>query len=95
MFKIILDLISVPLSNIFNKCIEMSYFPDLVKTARIVSIFKSNDPLLPNKYRPMSLLSVFSKLFEKYLCKQISKKERNSYVSNNVVSRSGYRLIFL
>ena len=44
MFKIIIDLFSVPLSHIFNKCIEMCYFPDLSKNARIVPIFKSNEP---------------------------------------------------
>ena len=72
MFKIIIDLISEPLSSIFNKCIEISYFPDIFKIARVVPIFKSNDPLLLNNYRPISLLSVFSKIFEKHLCKHIS-----------------------
>ena len=72
MFKIVLDLIAVPLCDIFNKCIEISYFPDLFKIARVVPIFKCNDPLLLNNYRPISLLSVFSKIFEKHLCKHMS-----------------------
>ena len=71
-FKITIDLISVPLPKIFNKCIEMSYIPDLFKITRVVSIFKSNDSLLLNNYRPIPLLSVFSKIFQKHLCKHNS-----------------------
>ena len=51
----------------------MSSFPDLFKITRVVPMFKSNDPLLLNNYRPLSLLSVFSKIFEKHLCEHISK----------------------
>ena len=72
MIKTLIDLIAMPLSNIFNKCIEISYFPDLFKIARVVPVFKSNDPLSVNNYRPISLLSVFSKIFEKHLCKHLS-----------------------
>ena len=75
-FKIIIDLIPVPLSNDFNMCIEMSYFLDLFKIARVVPINKSNYPILLNNYRNFSLLSAFSKIFEKRLCKRI-----NSYLT--------------
>ena len=38
MFKIIIDFISLHLSNIFNKYVEMSYFPDLFKIERFFFI---------------------------------------------------------
>ena len=70
--EIIIDSIPPLLSNTFNKCIEISYFPALFKITRVVPIFISNDPLLLKNYQPIYLLSVFSKIFEKNLCKHIS-----------------------
>ena len=49
----------------------MSYLLDLFKIARVAPFYKFNDSLILNNYRPISLLSVFSKIFEKYLCKHI------------------------
>ena len=71
----------------------MSYFLDLLIIARIVPTFKSNGPLLLNNYLPIPLLSFFSRIFEKYLCKHIiaiASRIRKSYVSNNVVLSMGY-----
>ena len=52
----------------------MSFLPDLFKIARVIPIFKFNGPLLLNNYRPISLISGFSKIFGKknHLCKQVS-----------------------
>ena len=36
-----------------------------MKTANIIPLFKADDPMLFNNYRPVSLLSIFSKIFEK------------------------------
>ena len=49
MFENVIVLISVPWSNIFNKDMEMSYFPDLIKITRVAYIFESNDPLVIKK----------------------------------------------
>ena len=54
MFTIIIDLISVPLTNVFNMCKEM-YFSDLFEIARVLPVVESNDPLLLNNYQPISL----------------------------------------
>ena len=62
------------------------YFPDQFKTARVVPIFESSDPLLLNIYRPFSILLVFSKTFEKNIYAFISRI-RKPHVSNSLVDQ--------
>ena len=69
--KAIIDLISGPLSRIFNKCITEGYFPKRLKIAHIVPIHKSGDRTCPNNYRPISILTIFSKIFEKHLYNEL------------------------
>ena len=56
-----------PLTYIFNKSIENGIFPNELKLARVVPIFKSGDPSSICNYRPISVLSFFSKIFERYM----------------------------
>ena len=62
---------SYPLTAIFNKCIEKSEFPTIWKTARIVPIHKSGDKAIVTNYRPIAILSIFSKIFERLIFNQI------------------------
>ena len=55
------------LTKIFNKCIQHEIFPNAFKTAQVISIPKILSPKSLNDLRIISLLSVFSKLFEKIL----------------------------
>ena len=50
---------------------ETSQFPDAWKIARIVSVFKDGDREIKSNYRPISILPVISRLFEKLIADQV------------------------
>ena len=58
-------------SNCLLKIVNLSFvtgiFPDLCKIAKVLLIFKKDDPLKCNNYRPISLLPIFSNIFEKLI----------------------------
>ena len=56
------------LSYIINVSLISGVFPDRLKTAKIVPIYKSGCKSSICNYRPISLLPYFSKLFEKVIC---------------------------
>ena len=58
--------LSYILAELFNKCLKESYFPDYWKVSSVVPVFKNVGEMSTAKnYRPVSLLSVVSKVFEK------------------------------
>ena len=57
--------ISEPLCYIMNLSIKTSTVPNIWKSAKAVPIFKSGNHDLPENYRPISVLPVLSKVFEK------------------------------
>ena len=54
-----------PITYLINESLTSGVFPSELKLARVVPIFKSGDPSLLTNYRPISVLSFFSKIFEK------------------------------
>ena len=67
LLKQIILQIDNPFSKIFNKSLSHGIFPDLLKIARIILIFKSGDSSDPKNYRPISLLPSFSKILEQII----------------------------
>ena len=65
------DVLAQPLATIFNKSITTCKFPDKWKVARIVPIYKTGDKTEITNYRPISLLSMFAKVFERLLFDQL------------------------
>ena len=59
------------LVRIYNLSLEKGIFPDPLKLAKIIAIFKAGSKLSVTNYRPISLLSVFSKIFEKIVHEQL------------------------
>ena len=56
-----------PLSIIFRNCINHSTFPDLWKKSNICPIHKKGDKQTINNYRPVSLLPICGKIFERLI----------------------------
>jgi len=82
--KSISELIIIPLVYIFNLSIESSIFPDKFKTAVIKHLFKGGDRKIISNYRPISMLTNFSKIFEKIIkARLISYLEKNNLLSKN------------
>ena len=66
------DIVSQHLANIYNKSIVNGNFPQKLKRATIIPINKKRSRTLFKKdYRPISLLPVVSKLYEKDMSEQI------------------------
>ena len=61
------------LARLFNRCIELETFPNNFKVASVIPIPKKISPTSLDEFRPISLLSVFSKLFEKILESKMTK----------------------
>ena len=53
-----------PIRYIFNLSIEKGFYPDQLKIAKVTPLFKIGDNALMNNYRPISVLSCFSKILE-------------------------------
>ena len=56
-----------PLKLIFTNCIRTGVFPDIWKLANIVPIHKRDQKNQLKNYRPISLLPIFGKIFEKLI----------------------------
>ena len=58
--------LSYILAELFNKCLKESCFPDCWKVSSVIPVFKNvGKRSKATNYRSVSLLSVFSKVFEK------------------------------
>ena len=79
-------IISTIISKLFNASITEGQFPNILKVARVIPIFKAGLREIINNYRPISTLGVISKIFEKLMCKRL-----NSYLrSRNILVKTQY-----
>ena len=67
MIKICDKSIVDPFCCIFERCIEIGMYPTQWKKANIIPVHKKGCKQDKNNYRPISLLPVFGKVFEKLL----------------------------
>ena len=65
------------LYNNFNSCLEIGMFPDKLKLAEVVQVYKKNDKKDKSNYRPISILSNISKIYERCIQTQL-----NEYFAN-------------
>ena len=65
------EVICEPLAMIFNSSLRHGIFPDIWKLARVTPIFKSGSRGDANNYRPISVISVFSRILERIVHDQM------------------------
>ena len=64
--------ISIPVSAIDNSSFENGIFPNLLKSAQVILVFKNGFRLSCNNYRPISFLSNIGKINEKLIHKRLN-----------------------
>ena len=74
---------SKPLSDMINTSFTTDIFPSTLKVANIIPIPKKRDKLDCNNYRPISLLSNISKIYEKMMHVRLT-----SFLNKNKVLKS-------
>ena len=82
-------ILSPVLAKLFNKCLKLETFPNSFKMAYVVPVAKVSSPKSLGDFRPISLLSVFSKVFEKIIETNMTK-----FVNKNNIltpSQFGFR----
>ena len=82
-------LLASPLTQIVNLSIVFSLFPDPCKIAKLIALFKKGSKTDPKNYRPISLLPLLSKVFEKV----VHIQTENFLKNNNILykNQSGFR----
>ena len=60
------------LQQFFNQALTTGEFPSNLKNADVTPVFKKNNPLNKESYRPVSVLPIISKEFEKFMQNQIN-----------------------
>ena len=72
LIKIASNLLSTPLTNLFNESIESGIVPDIFKISKVTPVFKSGAVTDPGNYRPIAVLSPFAKILERLVYNQLS-----------------------
>ena len=81
--------IVLPLKIIYDNILNSTVYPGIWKTANVTPVFKKGDKQVVNNYRPISLLPICGKIFEKLIFKNLYL-----YLSNNDLiteNQSGFR----
>ncbi len=65
-------LIHEPLKHVYNLSLSTGIVPQQFKISKVVPIFKSGDPMSPDNYRPIALISNFSKILEKIMFNRLT-----------------------
>ena len=81
-----------PLTLIINQIMKTGVFPNKMKLAKVIPIYKKDDPTQVTNYRPISRLPVLSKVVEKTIAKQLSEyfEENKLFNQNQYGFRTGH-----
>ena len=87
--KKIIPYIVKPLAHICNTSLMNGIFPDRMKIARVIPLFKNGDVKEYSNYRPVSILPQFSKILEKVFRNRLMSFINDKQILNN--SQFGFR----
>ena len=89
MLQICTKSICKPLHLIFSSCMESGIFPSEWKMANVVPVYKTDDKQNVKNYRPVSLLPIFGKVFERLIYKEMY----SFFIENDLISsnQSGFK----
>ena len=65
-------IISDILDKIVNFSVTSGNYPSKLKKAKVIPVLKNENETDPNNYRPMSLLSIFDRIFEKVMYERMT-----------------------
>ena len=72
LIKIASNLLSTPLTSLFNESIESGIVLDIFKISKVTPVFKTGAVTDPGNYRPITVLSPFAKVLERLAYNQLS-----------------------
>ena len=73
LLKNVIHNILKPLLYICNLSLKNGIFPEDMKMAKVIPLYKTEDPMIFSNYRPVSLLTQFSKILEKIFNNRLTK----------------------
>jgi hypothetical protein len=81
---VVSDIVAPVLAHIFNLCMSTGVYPDVLKRARVIPVFKSGNSNNVFTYRPISTLPFLNKIFEKILhCRLTNFLDKFSLISDD------------
>jgi Notch-like protein len=94
--------VSSPLTYVCNKCLSSGIFPTRLKFSIAKPVFKNGDKFDISNFRPVYLLTSFSKVFEKVICARVYQhisqinvlvNEQYGFRSNSSEKKVSHKLI--
>ena len=81
-----------PIANLINTCIDKSLFPGTMKRAEVSPVYKKSDNLVKGNYRPVSVLTTISKIYESVVNDQMYDFFNELFEGLLTAFRKGYTL---
>ena len=90
LLKACVSSLSSTISNLINTTYKHSKFPAGLKQAQVLPLYKKKDPLSKENYRPVSLLPIVSKIYERNMHGQLSEYLDSSFNPFLAAFRKGF-----
>ena len=84
----IIPQIANKLARIFNKSLQTGIVPDKLKVAKVIPLYKNDNPELFKNDRPISILPFFSKIIERIMYNRLY----SFLTKHNIISEKQYGL---